>query len=253
MNERLSSAHVPWRDFRRRYGPRFLAWLDTSGYRLTALRAIGEATVAFFREEILSDAAGRREVAERIINRIVPTAQNCDEVSYNDPPSVVAYAFQHLLERYRRTWQVLEELLRQKVLPYGACGVNVLDVGTGPAPTIYAIQDFYSALGAFAQEIGAPFEVTVRPTIAEPGRGMVAFMHRFSEFKGSLSDRFIAGPYSARFGDLLEICLPELRRRAIEDAVDQMLADDDDYGPRPPTRGALLMRAANWCDRFPIG
>ena len=75
-----------------------------------------------------------------------------DPCTYQLPWAAEAYAYVHLLLRYCRTWAVLKHLTAKAVLPLGSQGVRVLDVGTGPAPALYAIDDFYSALDRFAQE-----------------------------------------------------------------------------------------------------
>jgi hypothetical protein len=58
----------------------------------------------------------------------------------------------HLVDRYRRFWNVLEELLRATALPVRDTALDVLDVGTGPAPALYAVNDFFEELRVFAGE-----------------------------------------------------------------------------------------------------
>jgi hypothetical protein len=66
--------------------------------------------------------------------------------------AVEAYAYLHLLERYRRFWTVLMRLMEVGRLPLARTEVRLLDVGAGPAPVTYATIDFYQALHAYGTE-----------------------------------------------------------------------------------------------------
>ena len=70
--------------------------------------------------------------------------------TYKKAGAVNAYAWLYLLERYVRTWFALERLLTENCLPMGKHGVRVLDIGTGPGPSVFAINDFYNAMVEFA-------------------------------------------------------------------------------------------------------
>jgi hypothetical protein len=104
-----------------------------------------------------------------------------------------AYAYVHFLDRYWRTWDVLRELTRLCALPLGKDGVRVLDIGTGPGPTPYALQDFYSLLReygrVYGQELFIGQDLTI--TIVERSRNMQRFLHYFSEWSRRL------GPFGA--------------------------------------------------------
>jgi ribosomal protein RSM22 (predicted rRNA methylase) len=53
--------------------------------------------------------------------------------------AVEAYAYVHLLERYRRTWSALKYMCKVAALLLGTRGIRVLDVGSGPGPSVYAV------------------------------------------------------------------------------------------------------------------
>jgi hypothetical protein len=74
----------------------------------------------------------------------IPVVHKCCSVPgiFDNPWAVHAYAYVHLLERYRRTWTVLKYLSSVAVLPLGVRGVRTLDIGTGPAPALFAIPIF---------------------------------------------------------------------------------------------------------------
>ncbi len=66
--------------------------------------------------------------------------------------AALAYTYVHMLERYRRFWDIMITLLNYHVLPISERYINVLDVGTGPAPSLHAVIDFYACLNRFAIE-----------------------------------------------------------------------------------------------------
>lgn len=83
---------------------------------------------------------------------VPPVISRCDEQeTYELDMASEAYAWIHLLDRYVRTWLALEQMLANECLPLAGSGVNVLDVGTGPGPNVFAIADFYRELSAYGR------------------------------------------------------------------------------------------------------
>jgi ribosomal protein RSM22 (predicted rRNA methylase) len=97
-----------------------------------------------------------------------------------------AYAFVHLLERYRRFWAVLEALMKAGTLPMRDTGIDVLDVGVGPGPALYATSDFYELLNFYADSGGIAGLRTPSPKLhaIEESTNMVHVIHRISEVRG---------------------------------------------------------------------
>jgi hypothetical protein len=63
--------------------------------------------------------------------------------------------------------------------------IDVLDVGTGPAPALYAVNDFYEELRAFGIKTSECRHMAVPPPrlrSIESSRGMVSLVHNLSEF-----------------------------------------------------------------------
>jgi hypothetical protein len=139
----------------------------------------------------------------------IPEVRTCCSVigTFERPLAAEAYAYVHLLERYRRTWATLEYLSKVAVLPLGVNGVRVLDIGTGPAPSLYAIDDFYAALRAFADECHVEELRLPPPQLAcvERSSSMVQLFHSFSEFSGR------RGPFSAIVADFEDLDLASRR------------------------------------------
>jgi hypothetical protein len=153
-------------------------------------------------------------------SRLISAVRSCDDLDYNDHRSTIAYAYLHMLERYRRTWDVLTDLLKVGALPAPRYGVNYIDVGTGPAPTLFATQDFYATICNIARSRGVrsePYEVF--PTVVEPGRGMVLLMHHLSERRMAHSSG-VPGPFGAKYTDFQALDLRDDAAAARKSVVD---------------------------------
>jgi len=107
--------------------------------------------------------------------------RNCDALSFSHMSEAVAYAGVHLLDRYGRVMQVLEYLMVNGRLPLRKVGLKVLEVGSGPAPALYAVHDFYSILrdwpGRGSTEIS---EIKYADSL-ERGEAWDSILHHVSE------------------------------------------------------------------------
>jgi hypothetical protein len=88
-------------------------------------------------------------------------------------------------------------LTKVAVLPLGTRGVKTLDVGTGPAPALYAIGDFYRSLTEFGERFKIPPLQIPAPELdsVERSQPMIWFFHNFSEFCKR------SGPFGSVFTD----------------------------------------------------
>ncbi len=159
-------------------------------------------------ERALISRTGSADDALRFWSLIPKVRACCNEASvFEDEFAAPAYAYVHLLERYRRTWLVLKHLTRYAVLPLGTKGVGALDIGAGPAPALYAIDDYYRALSDFAVHASIDELHLPSPTLAAVERSgpMISFSHYLSE----LGDRH--GPFGADFRDFSGLDLSAAR------------------------------------------
>ena len=197
-----------WRQLLKRHQGPFLHWLRESGRAQRALQRIAVQLADFLVVTIDRLRSEWPEAPVEFWNRIPDVRRCCSEVAtFEKPLAVEAYAYVHLLERYRRTWTTLEYLAKVAVLPLGINGVRVLDIGTGPAPALYAIDDFYAALTNFAEEFDVSELKLPPPELAcvEQSESMVWFFHSFSEFSGR------RGPFSPIVADFTRLDLASRR------------------------------------------
>ncbi len=217
---------LSWHRLLNRHKQEFLAWMDENGTRLKMFNKLAEdleqyvihcLTIGPFYEGRLSLIRLRPTYfCEQFANCIPDVFTNCDDPHmYEQYMAAQAYAHVHLLERYRRFWDVLISLLEAAVLPMSEKNLQVLDVGTGPAPALYAVSDFYQALHDFAHEQGYISLITSTPKLdgIELSYNMRHFMHIFSEMSYRTN-----GPYRVTFGQFEGLSFGKLRsdkRRAL--------------------------------------
>lgn len=214
MNDRRSS----WRMLFRRHRGAFVGWLNATKTRQHLFENISACL-----EQFLLDALNRGDAYNAFANSIVPALRPRNMKIHDRPEFVLAYAYLYFLERYHRFWDVFLELFNAGILPMKRTGIDVLDVGSGPAPALYAVQDFYSAIKDFAKSNMIEELVTPEPTLefVEENPCMCQFVHYFSEFCVR------KGPYHPEFKDFKALNLREEQKFATEARIREIEHEDD--------------------------
>lgn len=141
-----------WAQILRTHGARFLKWQEHE----SALRLAGE-NLARIISTILLERVQSKKDAMAIWAVASDVQEKCNEQStYEKPFAPEAYLWQHFLERYARTWRALEIMVEHGCLPIATYGVRSLDIGTGPGPSAFAVNDFYETLVRFAVSENVP-------------------------------------------------------------------------------------------------
>lgn len=184
---------ITWRQILKRHSGKYLLWLKKGDIEFKYLDRLATQLTDFLIYSI------RNEDDARCFWDTIPEVRAAcnDPATYELPFASLAYAYVHLLQRYSRTWAVFRHLTETSVLPLGGQGIRALDVGTGPAPALYAIDDFYKTVHEFAKLAHIP-ELTIPEATLdciENSKSMTNFIHHFSEF---CSRR---GPFGQTFAD----------------------------------------------------
>jgi hypothetical protein len=117
-----------------------------------------------------------------IAPRLPRVLRDCDSLTFDTDAEVRAYAALHLADRYGRVLQVLEYIFAIGRLPLRHAGVAALEVGAGPAPALYAIDDFYDDLVRWPGRGGDWSTGPLRISDAlDKAPGWDRLLHRFSE------------------------------------------------------------------------
>ena len=174
----MRTSRPGWTALQRREGPEFLRWLEDSHTLKKAFCALARALRAVLQSEIHTCRD-----AQRVWGAVPAVLNRCNESStYSLAGAAPAYAWLHLLDRYVRTWCGLRLLVKRCWLPMGKEGVRVLDVGTGPGPSVFATHDFYAAMVEFADMTGKEdWRQLPDVTCVEFSDGMNHFRHSLAE------------------------------------------------------------------------
>ena len=148
----MASRGMGWTGLLKREGAEFTEWLRRDQVLSSKFATLASVLSPMLRDQIRTPADARD------IWTAVPAVLRCcnDQATYEKRGAAVAYAWLHLLDRYVRTWLALERLVQAACLPMGRDGVRALDVGTGPGPAAFAVNDFYSAMVEFSEAGNKP-------------------------------------------------------------------------------------------------
>ena len=111
----------------------------TSGKRFLELSAL-------LTEHLERQLDQNPELAAEVGSQLLNVLKNCDEITYEEAGTAQAYALLHFLNRYHRFQLTFAALQEQGVLPKRTSGLEILDIGTGPGPSMFATSDFFSVL-----------------------------------------------------------------------------------------------------------
>lgn len=198
----------------------FDRWESEHGSLRGNLLALSELLRDFLDTWLLADP----EQARQFVRAIPKALGQCDSrEALQDPMFPAAYAYLHLLERYRRTWYALRLLFHVGALPIGFAPLQTVDVGMGPGPNSYAIQDFYREVNRFAEAIGENKlrAHSVQPFIIERSPSMCRFTHLFSEFAHR------PGPFGADQAEFSGFMPSQMSAQHWRHLVDQTMEDLD--------------------------
>lgn len=139
--------------------------------------------------------------------------KNCDSIDYQNEEIVAAYVMLHLLDRYVRFQKIQEELLKRgflekwinmknrgvKANPNYKLKMRILDVGTGPAPALFAFSDLYEWIKKFYNN-----KIDIKEDYIEQSHGFRQFLHFFVEMSLKKDKRYHVPFHHGNFYSLNE-------------------------------------------------
>lgn len=174
----------------------FIRWIDASDLLFKRYEHLGELLQSYLVGPpkppfhiILED----RDTSSEIVQRFPDVLGNCNEISYDEPGAVEAYVILHFLNRYRRFQLVFRSLVEQRLLPTRTDRrVELLDIGTGPAPSLYALSDAYDLLKIFGKEksIESLANIDVQSDYVERSHRFRDWLHFFTEYVNAKSGQY---------------------------------------------------------------
>jgi len=170
-----------------------LALRTPAGRRFAELGSLVEGCLL---DRITRDPEVGRGIASQLLNVIY----NCDRITYNEPGTADAYALLHFLDRYHRFQLIFDLLSRRKLMPLKHRVVDILDVGTGPGPSMFAASDFYSERFGYV-DVSQAYQESRRPRFkidyVERSTEFRDWLHYFTEYANSRAPtgRYWCVPY----------------------------------------------------------
>jgi hypothetical protein len=187
----------------RQHGPEFVKWLHDHKILKRSFSILARALRIQLEQTVNTEAD-----VKAIWTATPAVLSRCNEQStYELAGAPSAYAWLHLLDRYARTWAALEKLTLAGYLPLGKHGVRALDIGTGPGPSAFAVNDFYNTLSRYGNEnrVGE-LRQDIDVSCVEFDAGTNHFRHQLAEIVFQLTnDKSILSLCGGRsdFGDLV--------------------------------------------------
>lgn len=99
---------------------------------------------ALLKEHLEKQLESDPELAVKMGSQLMNVLKHCDEITYEEEGTAQAYALLHFLNRYHRFQLIFAALDEQGILPKKKSNIDILDVGTGPGPSMFATSDFFS-------------------------------------------------------------------------------------------------------------
>jgi hypothetical protein len=95
----------------------------------------------------------------------------------------ISYLCWHMVDRYHRIQHVLDLLMDGGHLPIRRTRVALLEVGSGPAPAMFAVADYYAALDLWCRQTAQPYAPgpNVEPRTLDRGPIWSQLIHHLSE------------------------------------------------------------------------
>lgn len=202
----------------------FLTWVRENNLLVIRLSEIARRLEGFLIENVLNDE--RR--AKCVASKLEDVLKNCDEITYDEDGAAEAYAILHFLDRYHRFQLIFLKMIESDLLTINREEIDNLDVGTGPAPALFALSDIYSLVREYhtSNNIRLPFKlINEKNDYVERSKGFRYWLHHFTEYANYIdrdtNDIFYNVPYHhGKFDDF----------KGIEFNRNKSLYDFDDDG-----------------------
>jgi hypothetical protein len=167
----------------------------------------------------------------QIIPELPRTLKCCNELAFSTESETLAYTIWHLVDRYGRILQVLDELLARGHLPLRKTRLSALEIGAGPSPALYAIKDFYYDLNEWAGQVDARLGLTPATHLLSLDRGAAwsHLVHNLSEELLLLGDDAEPHLFGINYREFESFSVQTEHREAIARIARSLIADAEHW------------------------
>jgi hypothetical protein len=167
-------------------GDKFIRWVQENNKLIERFDNILEITTGFLLNGVLNEYDKARKIAERFESVL----KDCDTITYDEEGDAEAYIILHFLDRYHRFQMIYMKLIEMKVFPISEI-VKALDVGTGPAPALFALSDIYTLITEYARHEGIKdlSVLKLKTDYVEQSYSFRDWLHHFTEYTYSYKEK----------------------------------------------------------------
>lgn len=166
---------------------KYREWLRKSDFNYKRFCLLAELLEQFLLEHRLNNDKFTRLVASKFEDVL----SKCDEIDYEDDATATAYGILHFLNRYHRFQLNFVKLIECRFLPTRSYEMDILDVGTGPGPALFAVSDAYTSLKLFAEDsnIKRLKNLKFKCDYVERSNGFRQWLHHLTEYVNYFSEK----------------------------------------------------------------
>ncbi|PAB57395.1 hypothetical protein [Anaeromicrobium sediminis] len=161
----------------------FVKWLEKNDLLYERFCELNKRLTSFLYK--YTDDNSKTEVC----NRFSDVLKNCDVITYDEEGVSAAYTVLHFMDRYHRFQLVFLELLEKGILPIKS-RIDILDLGSGPGPSMYAMSDMYELYRKFEIEKKKESKIKeINIDYVERSNEFTNFLHHFTEYANYTDDK----------------------------------------------------------------
>jgi len=167
---------------------KFLEWAAYNPVFWNDFQAAAEAINAYYFE-------GNRDWKE-IYAHTWDVLNNCDNIEFNEG-EVETYGLLHFLDRYHRFQMIFGRIFARGFFPTPNYPIDVLDIGCGPAPSLFALNDFINILKMFGSLYGNKklSNLAINLEYLERSKAFLNWISRYQELLNTRVDRDYVIPF----------------------------------------------------------
>ncbi len=165
--------------------PDFCTWVKTNNYNYINFRIMAEDLYKY----LISREIYNADLCKKVVNCLDDVAYERNGINFEDRVYVLAFIISHFLNRYHRFQKMTMKLLEHSLLPIRTKSnltTNILSIGSGPAPSLFAFSDLYNLIRKYGKEKYENFErlanLRFKTDYVEISNEFRAFLHGFIEF-----------------------------------------------------------------------
>jgi hypothetical protein len=165
----------------------FYLWLSKGNGLKERFQLLANSLQRFLCEKTIIN----KDKAEQFLTCVPAVFEKCDDrATYELPLSAEAYAYVHLLHRYYRYILTYKHLIENGYMKEQLQNLQYLDIGTGPAPAIFALSDIVSLYRIYKNEPTNHLSPNREYDYVEASNAFRGFLHHFTEYANLWTETF---------------------------------------------------------------